>query len=81
MIGKLKKIFFVGMFGVLYVSFIAQLGYVLTMLYSNLEAALCALGLLSLEWLVIIAARYLSKKSASGREHGNNGRDGFYHRR
>ena len=65
MLSKIKKIFFTGMFGVLYISFIAQLIYVIGWSYDFGQAAM-GLGLLSVEWLALIAARYLSKKSASG---------------
>ncbi|MCL2330968.1 MAG: hypothetical protein FWC61_00285 [Proteobacteria bacterium] len=72
MLSKIKKIFFVGMFGILYISFAAQLVYVIMMLRDNADSAFIALGLLSLEWLALIGARYLSKKSSSG------GREGYY---
>ena len=58
MFGKIKKIFFTGVFGVLYISFIAQLVYVLGWV-AGIENKLIGLGLLTLEWLVLIAARYL----------------------
>ena len=73
MLSKIKKIFFIGMFGVLYVSFTAQLIYAITMFWSNVDTAFITLGLLSVQWLALIAARYLSKRSASG------GREGGYH--
>jgi hypothetical protein len=75
MFSKIKKIFFTGMFGVIYVSFAAQLVYVLTMMASGTGQAMLGLGLLSVEWLAIIGARYLSKKSAggAGRDHGGYG--------
>jgi len=66
MLNKIKKVFFPGIFGIIYVSFVAQLIYVLTLVVSDLSHAMLGLGLLSVEWLVIISARYLSKKSASG---------------
>lgn len=70
MLSKVKKIFFTGAFGILYISFLAQLVYVITRLFHDVDNALMLLGLLSVEWLVLIAARYLSKKSAGG---GNGG--------
>jgi hypothetical protein len=74
MLSKLKKIFFIGIFGVLYVSFLAQLVYALIVLFGgNRDTGFIILGLLSVEWLVLIGARYLSKKSAGG------GREGGYH--
>ncbi|MCL2338866.1 MAG: hypothetical protein FWC51_02835 [Proteobacteria bacterium] len=79
MLSKIKKIFFTGMFGVLYVSFVAQFVYAITLMfgeYGDRGTAFFALGLLSVEWLVLIGARYLSKKSASG-NNANNG--GGYH--
>lgn len=64
MFGKIKKVFFTGVFGVLYISYIAQFIYVLAFL-TDCETQVISLGLLSLEWLVLIAARYLSKKSSN----------------
>ena len=64
MFGKIKKIFFTGVFGVLYISYIAQFVYVLAMI-SNCREQVIGLALLALEWLVLIAARYLSKKSSN----------------
>lgn len=75
MFGKVKKIFFTGVFGVLYVSFVAQLIYVLGWASSWGERFMY-LGLISIEWLVLIAARYLSKKSSNNAQYGgyNNNR-------
>ena len=74
MLGKVKKIFFSGMFGILYISFIAQLVYVLG--WVSIDGGKFAfLGLLALEWFLLIAARYFSKRSAAGAQHsGFNGR-------
>ena len=68
MFGKVKKVFFTGVFGILYVSFIAQLVYVLGFV-SGIENKLFYLAALSLEWLVLIAARYLSKRSSNNAQH------------
>ena len=68
MFGKIKKVFFTGVFGILYVSFIAQLVYVLGFV-SGIENKLVYLAALSLEWLVLIAARYLSKRSSNNAQH------------
>lgn len=68
MFGKVKKVFFTGVFGILYVSFIAQLIYVLGWV-SGIENQFVALGALSLEWLILIAARYLSKRSSNSAQH------------
>ena len=58
MFGKVKKVFFTGVFGILYISFVAQLVYVLG--WSNdVSTLLAGMAALSLEWLVLIAARYL----------------------
>lgn len=73
MFGKIKKIFFIGVFGILYVSFIAQLIYVLFLSSANLEFKMYMLGLLSIEWLVLIAARYLSKRSSNNAQHQSFG--------
>jgi hypothetical protein len=72
MFGKIKKVFFTGVFGVLYISYIAQFVYVLTQLQSR-DSVVCGLALLSVEWLVLIAARYLSKRSSSNaQQYGNS---------
>ena len=72
MLGKVKKVFFSGVFGILYISFIAQLVYVIG--WMDLEQQMVALGALALEWLVIIAARYPSKRSGNNPQHGFSGR-------
>ena len=64
MFGKIKKVFFTSVFGVLYVSYIVQFAYVLAML-SECQEKVIGLALLSVEWLVLIAARYLSKRSSN----------------
>ena len=56
MFGKVKRVFFTGIFGILYISFIAQLVYVLACV-NDIETTMFGLGLLSVEWLVLIAAR------------------------
>lgn len=70
MFGKIKKIFFTGVFGVLYISFIAQLVYVVGWV-AGVENKLIGLGLFTLEWLILIAARYLSKRSSNSAQHSN----------
>ena len=70
MFGKIKKVFFTGVFGVLYISFLAQLGYVLFAM-ETVSQTLMGLGALSLEWLVLISARYLSKRSSNSAQHSN----------
>ena len=70
MFGKIKKIFFTGVFGVLYISFIAQLVYVLGWV-AGVENKLIGFGLLTLEWLILIAARYLSKRSSNSAQHSS----------
>jgi len=64
MFGKIKKIFFTGVFGVLYISYVAQFAYVLGFI-SDCREQIIGLALLSVEWLVLIGARYLSKKSSN----------------
>ena len=72
MFGKIKKVFFTGVFGVLYISYIAQFVYVLTQL-KNQEHIVYGLAVLSLEWLVLIAATYLSKRSSNtAQQYGNS---------
>ena len=74
MFGKVKKIFFTSMFGILYISFIAQIVYVLGWM-PGIDAKLGWMGLLAVEWLVLIAARYLSKRSSNSAQYnGFNGR-------
>lgn len=70
MFGKVKKVFFTSVFGVLYLSFVAQLVYVLGWV-SGFDNKLVGLGLLSLEWLILIAARYLSKRSSNSAQHNS----------
>ena len=70
MFGKIKKVFFTGVFGVLYISYIAQFVWVLMSLRGQTNTMI-ALALLSVEWLVLIGARYLSKRSSnSAQSHG-----------
>ena len=77
MFGKIKKVFFTGVFGDLYLSYIAQFVYVLAYL-EGYENQVIGLALLSVEWLVLIAARYLSKRSSSNAQGGHN--NGFRRR-
>ena len=72
MFGKVKKVFFTGVFGILYISFIAQLVYVLGWM-NPVEMKLGGMSALALEWLVLIAARYLSKRSSGAAQQHNNG--------
>lgn len=72
MFGKIKKVFFTGIFGVLYISFLGQLVYICGWL-DGIQNKLLALALLSIEWLVLIAARYLSKRSSSNAQQHNGG--------
>ena len=65
MFGKIKKVFFTGVFGILYISFISQVVYVLAFMNEGCDAMLVAMAGLSVEWLVLIAARYLSKRSSA----------------
>lgn len=74
MFGKIKKVFFTGIFGLLYLSFVAQLVYILGWVM-GIENKLLYLAMLSFEWLVLIAARYLSKRSSNNAQYnGFNGR-------
>ncbi len=75
MFGKIKKIFFTGVFGILYLSFLAQIIYVLGWV-AGIDNKLIGLGMLTLEWLILIAARYLSKRSSNSAQHS-----GGYRRR
>ena len=71
MFNKIKKFFFTGVFGVLYISFSAQLIYVLGWV-NGMETKFTALGFLALEWLILISARYLSKKSSNNAQYSNH---------
>ena len=71
MFGKVKKVFFTGVFGILYIGFIAQLAFVLATM--DIEKIMVGFVGLSFEWLVLIAARYLSKRSSSNAQQYNNG--------
>ena len=71
MFGKIKKVFFTGVFGVLYISYIVQFSFVLTHV-EGCQNKMIGLALLALEWLVLIAARYLSKKSSSSAQNYGN---------
>ena len=72
MLGKIKKVFFGGMFGFLYLSYVAQIVYVLGWV-KELDTKLVLLAILAVEWLVLIAARYLSKRSSAGTQHQSFG--------
>jgi len=81
MLNKIKKVFFPGIFFLLYVSFIAQFIYALTILADgNFDTGFIAMGLLSVQWLVLIAARFLSKKSATGNAREYSGGYSNYRR-
>ncbi len=68
MFGKIKRIFFTGIFGILYISYIAQFVYVLGFV-DVMEHKFALLAALTVEWLVLIAARYLSKRSSNTAQH------------
>lgn len=70
MFGKIKKVFFTGIFGLLYLSFVAQIVYILGWV-PGIENKLLYLGMMSTEWLVLIAARYLSKRSSNNAQYNN----------
>ena len=72
MFGKVKKVFFTGVFGILYISFIAQMVYVLGWL-EPVQMKLMGMAALSFEWLLLIGARYLSKRSSNNAQQHNNG--------
>lgn len=72
MFGKVKKVFFTGVFGILYVSFIAQMVAVLGFI-PGWDKKLLGMAALSIEWLVLITARYLSKRSSNNAQQHNNG--------
>ena len=72
MFGKIKKVFFTGVFGILYLSFIAQMVYILATV-DGWDSKLIGLAMLSFEWLVLIAARYLSKRSSNSAQYNNFG--------
>ncbi len=69
MFGKVKKVFFTGVFGILYISFLAQIVYILGWV-NGIDMKVGYMGLLAFEWLALIAARYLSKRSSGAAQHG-----------
>ena len=71
MFGKVKKVFFTGVFGILYIGFIAQMVFVFATM--DVEKIMAGLAALSLEWFILIAARYLSKRSSGAAQQHNNG--------
>ena len=71
MFGKIKKVFFTGVFGILYIGFIAQMVFVFATM--DVEKIMAGLAALSLEWFILIAARYLSKRSSGAAQQHNNG--------
>lgn len=70
MFGKIKKVFFTGIFGILYISFVAQLVYVLGWV-AGIQNKMIAMAILTLEWMILIAARYLSKRSSNTAQKNN----------
>ena len=56
MFGKVKKVFFTSMFGILYVSFVAQIVYVLGWV-NGIDNKLSYIGMLAMGGWVLIAAR------------------------
>ncbi|MBN1324657.1 MAG: hypothetical protein JW974_00320 [Alphaproteobacteria bacterium] len=71
MFNKIKKLFFTGVFGILYISFVAQLVYILVWVKGP-ESKFIAMGFIALEWLILISARYLSKKSSNNSQYNNH---------
>jgi len=84
MFSKIKKIFFNGVFGILYIAFIAQLVYLVWSLWGQRigEEAyrFDSFGFLILQWLALIAARFLSKKSSSNANREYTGGHNNYRR-
>ena len=76
MFGKIKKVFFNSIFAFLYISFVAQAVYILGWAGAgDIEIKMVLLSALSLEWLFLIGARYLSKRGSTAAQHtGFNGR-------
>ena len=80
MLSKIKKYYFTGIFGLFYILFTAQM---LGMLFFTFTTSLPERGeimngeiaMLAAQWLALMAARYLSKKSSnSSNGYNNNGR-------
>ncbi len=69
MLSKVKKVFFNSMFALLYISFVAQFVYVVTSI--PCEKAIFYVAALSVEWLVLMSARYLVKKSGGQQRAAN----------
>jgi hypothetical protein len=88
MLLKIKRVFFPSVFFVLYALFVVQIAVTIIGLASanGLSRGYFESVTLALEWLALISARYLYKKSANPQNggyrnaHGNNNRNGHYHR-
>ena len=77
--GKLRKIFFNSVFVLLYTSFLAQFVYILVKVGgTDFSQKLAFLGLISIEWLIIMTARFMYRKVGSNNSYsGNNGHRRF----
>ena len=84
MLSKIKKIFFNGMFGLMYALFVYLC---VVAIYGMIGRdprgdSPMELGFLAFVWLALIAARYLSKKSAGlGKPHEGGYHGGGHYRR
>ena len=68
--GKLRKIFFNSIFVLLYLSFLAQFIYILIRVgRTDLSEKIGFLGLISIEWLILMTARFMYRKVGSNNSY------------
>ncbi|MDR2269210.1 MAG: hypothetical protein LBD94_03435 [Rickettsiales bacterium] len=74
MLSKIKKYFFSGVFCLLYISFVVQFAWAVVHVFRfSFDSITFGLGFLAIEWLALMAARFLSKKSSNSlNRHDNN---------
>ncbi|MDR1071868.1 MAG: hypothetical protein LBL21_04470 [Rickettsiales bacterium] len=79
MLSKIKRVFFPTVFGVLYILFSAQLVFSIINIAARFDSASAsflpfdASVMLALEWLALIAARYMYKKPSTSQNNGHHG--------
>jgi len=64
---KVKSIFFPAIFGIMYLAFVAALVYAIYMIFAvDVFQGFVFLSFLSIQWMVLIAARFMAKRAATG---------------
>jgi len=76
---KVKAIFFPAIFGIMYLAFVAALVYVIYHIFAvDVLEGFIFLSALSVQWMVLIAARFMAKRAATNSRpahtHYNNRR-------